>query len=382
MFKFPVERCPQRSRKWAEAIGKPEMEINSSTFICSDHFRKVDYILGSKRRLGDWAIPSLFLTIPAPAAATVARQKEEELKADVGQVQVKEVTTVVLKQGQSCLICSSDVHEDEEFRSPLKFNGGNGDSSSKLLDDQLWSTFILRDVLKLPKEDYQNLLETVGGSVHPSKWFAVCQICESTLLQILHVHENLRRLEKKLETLSGTVNNKLLESLVKEDKEQWELTDDKQEDKAILNVRQEIRKSLRLLAPLIPKQEPLEEETSRIDDFDETWLPSPPTPLLPDPVKQENPLPSPTTCLVSPLPKKDRKVPARPSFKKRQSIRKNNIKPKKARPPPSQAPTPRPRRIQKRTRKRNYTPVMCELCGHNFSSQCDLEKHMITVINI
>lgn len=104
MFQFPFKSYPQRARKWAVAIGKPEMEINSSTFICSDHFRKVDFSFGT-RCLGSWAIPSLFLTNPAPVTSAVSLQNEELKATPVPVGQGKGVKSSFSQSSQASSKC-------------------------------------------------------------------------------------------------------------------------------------------------------------------------------------------------------------------------------------------------------------------------------------
>lgn len=355
MFKFPFKGDPQRARKWADVIGKPEMEMKSSTFICSDHFRTEDYLpvddKGSlmdlsvgRHCLGSWAIPSLFLSISA------VPKEEEKCKAvkDSGNA----VEFFGEREGEPCLICSMDCNQSGALRAPLKFNDDAGSGlSSVLLNDQLWSTFILRNVLKLSQGDYQHLLERVGGSVHPAKWFVICRVCERALVQILDVYESLKKLEKQMERLSIKLKNKFQESMVKEvESNEW-------------NVRQEIRRCLKASPLKQPKQEPEEEdEGMMISDFDESWLPRPPSPP-PPPVKDEDSLPTPE------LPKK--KARLRPTAKRLQIIKKLRLTKTKS----AQPSKPRPPRIRNQ-KNRAAASAFCELCGHNAGFPVNLERHM------
>lgn len=234
LFKFPV-KDPKRCKKWLKLIGRPEMDIKTNTRICSHHFTKEDYFADKNVLFEDCSVGRRCLKGTALPSKWLPDKEEEEI---MGEVDGEEG-----EDEEPCLICSGSVEGGRKRkRRRYKFEGAE---NMKLLNEQLWSTFILREVLKLEEDKFGEILKLVGGSVQPGKWFVICEDCETSVVKILGWRKAIRKLKESIKEVEGDLKLKLEGSL--EGRED--------ENGGIVNVRREIRKCFEVKTGLSVKME-------------------------------------------------------------------------------------------------------------------------------
>ncbi|CAL8099525.1 unnamed protein product [Orchesella dallaii] len=216
-----------RSSAWMEAIKRPDMTINSNCRVCSVHFSESDFepnlgnVLGEKMkdRLTKEAIPSLKL----PASLEEAR-KWEKIYTNRKSVKKRNPSTEPVFQKTAekkkpspielCLICSEAVQQADYINVSLyKFPGAE---ESRILNEQLWNTFILKTIINFPASKYQELLFQTGTRLLPSSWFVLCKDCSGFVENIAKMLDKIKALEFTVEEKIKSIKNKFEKNLLKD----------------------------------------------------------------------------------------------------------------------------------------------------------------------
>lgn len=111
------------------------------------------------------------------------------------------------QQSGQCLICCLNTRK--EGVSIHSISGSNGYPP---LNCQLWCTFLLKNLLKLPDWKYKQILKKFGNMGNPSEWFVVCKGCSETVNQIIKIQEQIRSLEIKAVSLKEAIHAKFANS--------------------------------------------------------------------------------------------------------------------------------------------------------------------------
>lgn len=163
-----------------------------------------------------------------------------------------------------CLICSADLDSCFPTKSSYNFPGS---LNSSLLNEQLWSTFILTKLVQLPSWKFESLLKSTAG-VHPGRWFDLCDICGGNVVNIVDIQNKIKVLQLKVDKLVNQVQDKFKSSLVDEETITENNGDDNQE---IREVSQEIRQFFK--ATREPKVEiDINVDTEILQEIDDDWI--------------------------------------------------------------------------------------------------------------
>lgn len=365
LFKFPVKDL-KRCKKWLKLIGRPEMDIKTSTRICSHHFTKEDYFADKNVLFEDCSVGRRCLKGTALPSKWLPDKEGEEI---MGEVDGEED-----EDEEPCLICSGLVEGGRKRkRRRYKFEGAE---NMKLLNEQLWSTFILREVLKLEVDKFGEVLELVGGSVQPGKWFVICEDCETSVVKILGWRKAIRKFEESIKEVEGDLKLKLEGSLDgKED-----------ENEGILNVRREIRKCFEVKDGLSVKiegfadQVEIKKEKECVEDkhddklnfdenFNEDWLPAALSPELEEMMEKVE------ESEDKPREEKDNQSDSGEDSEYKPEVEKPLKRKQLKRKLKTAAKSPK----SKRKSKAKPQPS-CSLCSYKAWSPSKMERHIIQVI--
>lgn len=136
---------------------------------------------------------------------------------------------------EPCIICGESNFELDT--SDLYFFPGAGDST--VLNQQMWSTYILRRILDLPAWKYAEILKISGAGIHPYQWFTVCKACCETVRIIADTEIAMKVLQQKVESMLRLVKSKLDKSFTLEARR------NKRKDRSdFFVIRTEIRNSI------------------------------------------------------------------------------------------------------------------------------------------
>ncbi|ODM97708.1 putative zinc finger protein, partial [Orchesella cincta] len=76
-----------------------------------------------------------------------------------------------------------------------------------VIERQLMTIFILRNVLQLPEDKCCEYLKEDDGQVGPDRWFSVCSSCIKTVEKCFAVERKVYQLQRQLEILKSTLRN-------------------------------------------------------------------------------------------------------------------------------------------------------------------------------
>ncbi|CAL8099528.1 unnamed protein product [Orchesella dallaii] len=239
-----------RGLTWARTIGKPDLPIYRYNRVCEEHFTKGDFRVGDvpwKKKLLRSAVPSLLLDYAVEQADIIDMQSQENVPPPPRNAFQKQITDekVSSEEPQFCLICAENL---TELLNPFDHHLFGGAEDMAVLNQQLWSTFVLQKIINFPNWKYEEILKKSGASIHPGSWFRMCKTCSESLLNIVKTLEGIIKLELKVKNNIKEVRDKFNKSLSKDT--------DSNSVKGIMKMGLEIRSFMKVTnADLIAKDE-------------------------------------------------------------------------------------------------------------------------------
>lgn len=107
-----------------------------------------------------------------------------------------------------CLFCARQMDRAEN----LQFCTLSGSQGNQQLNKDLWGLFILRNLVKLPENETQKLLQDSLG-ISMGNWFGMCEDCSKIVDDAMKTYQMVIKLKKYLHKLENLVKEKILESV-------------------------------------------------------------------------------------------------------------------------------------------------------------------------
>ncbi|ODN02159.1 hypothetical protein Ocin01_04499, partial [Orchesella cincta] len=110
---------------------------------------------------------------------------------------------------EPCLICLASTSPSENEPSFSKLPGSDGNQN---VNKQLWSVFVLRNLLKFPRRKCADIFHKTFGVSDPASWFSLCAICKETTKRAMEVCQKILELEQEFKSFQKDLEMRFQES--------------------------------------------------------------------------------------------------------------------------------------------------------------------------